>query len=141
MKPQLIVKNLLLIGAMTLGLALPALAAADEEDMPHPMKQGDVVYMMDGVDQDSREAMRATAKDYSLRILNANKIRELAAPDSFIIKDSKGATVLSLQDCDPLIYVKLPAGTYTIDAMNKGVRKTVKTTIEAGKPVDLYYAW
>lgn len=131
-------KNFALVALMAVGLVVPALA---EENPPQPMNQGSVTFVMGGVGAHAREALEATAKDYNLRITNATKNSELTGADSIVIKDSTGKQILTIQNSDPLLYAKLPAGTYTIEAVDGDTHKVEKVTISGTKAADIHLVW
>ena len=53
------------------------------------------------------------------------------------IADSRGRTVLALDDAGPLTNVKLPPGTYSVSTRYGQSERTQKVEVPAGKPVQL----
>lgn len=53
------------------------------------------------------------------------------------IADSRGRTVLALDDAGPLTNVMLPAGTYSVSTRYAGDEKTQKVTVGSGRPTEL----
>jgi transposase InsO family protein len=142
MNTQSKMQTLLLAAATALGLAVGlALPAFAQEQPPQPMHQGDVTYVTGGVGEGARAALETTAKDYNLRITNADKKSEMTGMDSLVIKDGKGTAILTLQNGDPILYAKLPAGTYTVEAKNGSESKIEKVTIGAEKASDIHFIW
>lgn len=129
----------LLAGFIAMLFTAPVLATDD--DMPAPMKQGDIAYITGGVGLEEKEAMEKVAKDYNLHISIAAKSGHYTLADSVIIKGKEGETVLNIKGADPLLYVKLPAGDYKLEVTSEKKTQTGKVTITEGKPTVLHFAW
>ena len=116
----------------TLSLALPAWA--DETALPPVQHAGQATYISGGIGSDETEVIKAAAKQYPLYIELA-RLREggaeYLANVAITIRTPKGDKVMEAAGLGPLVLVKLPAGTYRIEAMANGVQKA--QTFQLGK--------
>ena len=119
----------LLIGAVALGLALPAAAATmSQSALPQPRTQSGIAYMSGGIGEAEAAAMKEEAKHYPLSmVFSANKDNEYLADVRVTIKDKANKDVLSATSDGPIMLVKLPAGKYSVTAEMKG--KTLHRTV------------
>ena len=110
-------------------LALPLAYAADP--LPPMQSQGDVQFVTGGIGQDEVDAMKQAEAQFPLTLEFATSA-EKPAPDAsapFVsdaavdIRDAQGRGVLSTRSDGPLLLVRLPSGSYTIEAQWNGVRK------------------
>jgi hypothetical protein len=63
-------------------------------------------------------------------------------PDvSVVIQKAQGQTVLTLNEVGPLVYVKLPAGKYTVVATHKGEVRRDTADIGNGAARNLVFHW
>lgn len=123
--------------ALAMSSALPAMA----DNLPQPVQQGKITYVTGGVGQDERQALEKTAKNYNLRITNADKKGKLTTQDHLVIRSSDGKTEITMSGTDPLFYAALPAGSYKIDATNGSQEQQRHIKIEHGKPVMIHFIW
>lgn len=108
------------LGALALGLTLPALAAS-YVSLPPAKTVGSVTYVSGGIGHDEALAMRQAAKDYPLSmVFSAGKRGEFVADVHVTIKDSSGKTVLDTVSDGPIMLTKLPAGDYSVTAEMNG---------------------
>ena len=115
--------------ALTLAVCLtaPAVMAAPAQ----PQQQNGVTYISGGVGLDEQNAMRALSADYNLRLTFATKQTGAYRSDVQLdIADTKGNSVLSVANTGPMVFAKLPAGTYRISASAEG--KTFKRSVKIG---------
>jgi hypothetical protein len=101
---------------------------------------GPVEVRSDGVTQDSRDAMMKTARDYNLRIGFAEGDGSFLANVQVAIHDTQGATVWSGMVEGPLLFARIPTGSYTVTATSDGrsIRRTVKAS--EGTAIE-YFRW
>jgi hypothetical protein len=96
-----------------------------------PQQQNGVSYISGGVGQDEQNAMRALRSDYNLRLTFATKQTGAYRSDVQLdIVDAKGNSVLSVTNTGPMVFAKLPPGTYRISASAEG--KTFKRSLRIG---------
>jgi hypothetical protein len=128
----------LLAGALALGLAIPAAAAA----LPQAKTDHGVTYLSGGVGQDEASALKKEMKNYPLSmVFDAGKKDAYLANVDVTIKDKAGKTVLNTVSDGPIMLVKVPAGKYTISAEEHG--KTLRRTaqVKAGHDTRVSFHW
>ncbi|MBN8531953.1 MAG: hypothetical protein J0L97_08865 [Alphaproteobacteria bacterium] len=126
---------------MAISAAMTLLAGmANAESVLQPVQVGDVTYITGGVGSEERAELEAAKKDYNLHIMNAGSGVELAGGSQVIIHDAKGAEVLNVQS-EPLLYVRLPAGTYQVEGINEGDSKKQKVTVSAKQSAHIFFGW
>ena len=90
---------------------------------------GPVEVRSDGVTKDSRDAMMKTARDYNLHLGFVEADGSFLANIDVSIQDAKGASVWSGMADGPLLFARLPPGSYTVTATSSGrtLKRSVKT--------------
>ena len=97
--------------------------------------------MAGGIGLEERGALEATAKKYNLIISNADRKGEFTAETTIVITSKGNQEMLTVNDAGPLLYAKLPAGTYVVKAAN-GDQKAVRTvSITGQKQERIYFIW
>ena len=118
----------------TLSLAMPAWA--DETALPPVQHAGQATYISGGIGSDETDAIKAAAKQYPLYIELARLCEggaEYLANVAITIRTPKGDKVMEAAGLGPLVLVKLPAGTYRIEATANGVQKTQNFQLGKGQ--------
>jgi len=116
----------ILIASLLLGVPL---AYADM--MPPIQTRGDVQYVSGGIGKDEADAMKEAEAQFPLTLEFAasdeRPTQDASAPyvsDAVVaIRDARGNDVLSARSDGPLLLVRLPSGSYTVEAEWNGVRK------------------
>ena len=113
----------------------PALAA------PTQQLQNGITYLNGGVGQEEQDAMRAQRAGYNLQLTFATRQTGAYRSDVQLdIADMNGNTRLSVANAGPMLFARLPAGTYRISAAAEG--KTFKRTVKLGTaPRELTLHW
>jgi hypothetical protein len=132
------VKSMLLIGVATAMVAAPALAASTLPRLEH---QGGIAYISGGIGLSGQHAIEATARDYNLRISNANKAGDFTAGTNVVIRGRSGRALLDVADTGPLFFARLPPGDYVIRAVNEGVERRRDVRISANRSTILHLIW
>jgi hypothetical protein len=104
----------------------------------------DVTYVTGGIGNDEREAIESAKADYNLYILNASASGEFVGDTRVVITRKNGDDVEEVLNVDsgPLLYVRLPAGSYSLVAQLGEQKKEQKLVIAApGKPTTLNLRW
>ena len=112
------IRRLLILAPLALGGLDAPPSHAQATPPPREHRQGSVAYLSGGIGEEEREAISAVAASYPLTL-------ELATPgpqrnpyiaDARVdIHDATGRAVLETTAQGPLVLVRLPAGTYTVD--------------------------
>jgi hypothetical protein len=118
--------NCVVVVALTVG-ARPAVA----DILPRVQTRGDVQFVTGGIGKDEADAMKQAEAQFplTLEFAASNDKPVAAAPTPYVsdalvdIRDAHGRGVFSARSEGPLVLVKLPAGSYTIEAEWNGVRK------------------
>ena len=100
-----------------------------------------IPYVSGGIGLDEREAVRAMAKDYNLKIVFALKEGNYLADASVLIKDAQGKTVLGTVSDGPWFYAKLPAGQYAVTATMMEKANTGNVQIKPAGQSVLHFYW
>ena len=108
---------------------------------PTPRQQNGISYLNGGIGEDEQSAMRAQRSDYNLLLTFATKQSGVYRSDVQLdIMDTKGNTLLSAANSGPMLYAKLPAGTYRISAAAEG--KVFKRSVRIGTaPKEMTLHW
>lgn len=122
-------------GAVSLAFALttawPLVGQAIERGDQHG-----VAYVTGGVGQDESTAMRNMSKDYSLRLLAADKSGEYLADVRVTIRDGSGKNVLSVTTQGPYLLARLAPGAYRIDAAYGSAQQSRQVRVPQSGQVD-----
>ncbi len=119
------------------GLFMSALAVA-----PTLTLAAGVPHLSGGVGLTERAEMQAQAGKYNLRLEFA-RARDGAyfADVNVRIRNQAGKTVLNLEHTGPLVYARLPAGTYRVEATRDTVRKQQVVQVKKGAPTRVILTW
>lgn len=95
--------------------------------MPQERAQDGVSYVSGGIGSDEAEQMRQQAANYPLTLEMATAAggpRDAYISDARVeIRDSKGSPVLNTTTQGPIMLLRLPSGTYTVDVDWHGTQK------------------
>ena len=104
----------------------------------------DVSYVTGGIGKDEREAIEASKADYNLYVMSANIDGAFVGDTHVVITRKQGNEVEEVLNVDsgPLLYVRLPAGSYTLIATLGEQTKEQKLVVNAqGKPSTVRLSW
>jgi hypothetical protein len=90
---------------------------------------GGIDYMSGGAGQEDRDAMAAQQSGYTLKLVMSGKGGEYIVADNLRVLSAQGE-VLVVRDAGPIVMVKLPAGTYTLETTWHG--KPVRRSVNVG---------
>ena len=113
--------------------------------MPQEHAQGSVSYLSGGIGVDEADLMRQEARKYPLALEMATAAggpRDAYISDAKVdIRDASGNQVLSTTTQGPIMLLRLPSGTYTVDVDWHGTqkRKTVAVTSDRDQHVMLEF--
>jgi hypothetical protein len=117
--------------ALVCGIALSMGATAqmvNAGSLPPEQQSGDVSWVSGGIGEDSAASFKAAEPQYPLAIEMSRRARprnEYVSDAEVSITDTKGQQVLNTKADGPYMLVKLPPGTYRVEATLDG--KTVKS--------------
>ena len=125
-----------LVAAMLASSALtPAFAQSSREipsiDTTRSVSDAsNVNFVTGGIGDDERQAIEATAASYNVHITSSSTNGAFVEDTQVIIRNKAGDEVLNA-NAGPLLYVQLPAGTYSIEATHGD--QTQKKRLIVGK--------
>jgi hypothetical protein len=133
------------LAALGLVSAVTAQQPAQSIHMPQEHAQGNVSYISGGIGVDEADLMRQEAARYPLALEMATAAG--GPRDAYIsnakvdIRDASGNQMLSTTTQGPIMLVRLPSGTYTVDVDWRGTqkRKTVAVTSDRHQHVMLEF--
>jgi hypothetical protein len=100
------------------------------------------IYLNGGIGEDEVDAMRGHAAEFPLRLIFAEGPQNwFTANVPLAIVDERGNPVFALRDAGPMLYIRLPAGRYTVIAESGGLRKTQQVTLDRGRGRDVVFHW
>lgn len=130
--------------------AAKAREVAEPEEIPLIKTQNeassspDVSYVTGGIGDDEKQAIQESQADYNLHVMSASTDGAFVGDAHVIITRKNGAEVEEMLNvvAGPLLNVKLPDGTYTLDATLGAQKKhQVFTVTRKGKPANIHLGW
>jgi len=123
-------------------MALMAGVAGAQTDAPviKERSQGEVKYLVGGVGLEERDYMSSLSGNYNLKLVFAVASREYLADVKVVILDPNGKTYVTTTADGPWMMVKLPEGSYLVQATVGG--QTLVQKFKAGKGLQvLNFHW
>ncbi|MBB3225211.1 hypothetical protein [Pseudoduganella umbonata] len=104
---------------------------------------GTVAYASGGSTVDERAALAAMRDKYNLRLTYAvHDSGAMVTNVALTVDDVRQGRVFALAGSGPQVYLKLPAGTYTVSAIWKGVEQRRRVTLDrSGDGRELFLYW
>jgi hypothetical protein len=138
---KLTYKLVILLGLiLSSGFILPNLASAEPlqiRNSAHGYK-----YVTAGIGEEEAAQMKRIAKNYTLNLLFSEGVVGRWATDVNVnIYDEASNLMFRIVAAKPVLYVNLPAGTYTILASNNGNKLRHKVTLEANTNQKVVLNW
>ncbi|WP_085717872.1 hypothetical protein [Pseudomonas sp. B28(2017)] len=104
-------------------------------------EQNGIAYLSGGIGEDESRAIQQTT-GYNLHMtFSVGSQNEYISDVSVVIQKAPGQTVLTLNDAGPLVYVKLPAGKYTVIATRNGETRHDVANVGSGEARSLVFHW
>ena len=104
-------------------------------------EQNGIAYLSGGIGEDESRAIQRTT-GYNLHMTFSVGTENEYIPDvKVVIQKAPGQTVLTLNDAGPLVYVKLPAGKYTVIATRNGETRQDVANVGSGAARNLVFHW
>jgi hypothetical protein len=111
---------------------------AQDYGLEHGVAHG-VPYVNGGIGKEQAERIEHRDRPYNLRLVfSEGRKNDYAADVRLKITDTHGNTVFDLADAGPLTDLKLPAGTYRVDARFGAMARGDTVQVKEGQPVALY---
>lgn len=134
-------RSVLSVVAAAAAVALTGLVAAKELLLPEPHSVGNIVYRSGGIGEDERNALRALAKDYNLRLAFVAEGRGAYLSGVQVrIENRNGRVVLDAQAEGPWFFARLPESQYRIVVTHR--TGTISRDVDLTKgATDLVLRW
>lgn len=101
---------------------------------------GEVGVLSGGIGEAAQEEMKRAAKDYNVHLVFSNPRGEYLADVPYAVSDARGRQVASGTSDGPLLYLRLPPGSYNVAAQlgESSVTKRIKAPANrAGAEINL----
>ena len=129
---------------LLLGLSIAGSAGAQagaSAAMPH---QGEMGYLNGGIGKEQADMMREKSAQFPVRMTFSERDQgqdEFVADVHLRVTDTQGRTVLDLTSQGPIFLLRLPPGSYAVEAEHQGNVKTRRFDIAAGRHENLVFSW
>jgi len=91
------------------------------------MSNGTVTYVTGGIGDEEVAELKSKEKEFNVHLLITALKGEFISDATLKIADASGTEMLNLENAGPYVYVKLPAGNYTLEATSRtGAVKQMK---------------
>lgn len=165
MRNKTLCLSVLLSTGLGLGLSLPAhaeeplwkqpgweridaqeRAPASESDIEavslKPVERNGITFLTGGIGVAERAWLATQGRDYSLRIEMATAGRGAYVGGVLVrILDAQGKPVLEAMSDGPLMYVRLPAGRYRLEAEAEGQTRSGTVSVIEGRQARAYFSF
>ena len=127
------------VALAALGLVATATAQSPAQGtlMPQEHAQGNISYLSGGIGVDQADLMRQEASKYPLALEMATAAggpRDAYISDAKVdIRDASGNQVLSTTTQGPIMLLRLPSGTYTVDVDWHGTQKRKTVAVNSDR--------
>ena len=139
------ITRLAMLSGMLLFALSTAMAHAAEDTATSPASldaSADSSYLNGGIGTEEADAIRLKAASFPLRVtFSQGKDGKSIAGATVTIADNKGKPVFDLQDAGPILYVKLPNGSYKLKAEYEGVSINKNVVLSGKKGTNIYLNW
>jgi hypothetical protein len=110
-------------------------------DQPQPQVSRGISYISGGFGVEERENLRQQAEVDNLEVSFALRNKQYLGGANVLIKDSNENNIFQAASDGPLLYVKLPKGTYRIEATAEGRTLTQVAHVPDKGRTRVYFAW
>ncbi len=88
-------------------------------------------YISGGIGDEENDQLNTQAGNFNVQLLITGMSGEFASNVMLTVKDAKGATLVTIPDAGPKVYLNAPAGSYTVETSNGGSSKSLKINAPA----------
>lgn len=121
--------------------ALAAAHVAAQSALPPVQQQGGISFITGGIGLDEASAFRAAAAQYNLRLTFAAASGAYLADAKVVLRDAQGRAVLEATSDGPYLFLKVPAGRYTVSADKGGETVTQQVQVRDKQSSELIFRW
>ncbi len=129
-----------LVGVILVVLTASVVWAQSDAPVIKERSQGEVKYLVGGVGLEEREYMTSVSGNYNLKLVFAVASREYLAEVKVVILDPKGKTYVTTTADGPWMLLRLPEGSYLVQATSGGQTLVKKCNIGKGSQT-LHFHW
>jgi hypothetical protein len=126
---------------LVVAVALVAMPAFAQSQMPEAHQQGDIVYISGGIGADETAAIESVKGDYNLNVTSADKTGHFRGDTEIVIRDMKRNVLLDVTAQGPLFYANLPNGRYTVEGISNDQTRKQTVRIISGKTARVHFSW
>jgi hypothetical protein len=126
---------------LALGVTSMSYGAITLPNQLKPRSYEGIPYISGGIGSDERSALASMSKNDNLELSFALQDKEYLGGAKVTVRDHKGNNVLEATSDGPLLYAKLPEGTYTIVATANGTTLMRQVQIPEKGRASVYFAW
>ena len=136
-------RNTLFLNTLVLLIGLLLINSSAFAQPPKTLNtKGGLSYMTGGIGEEDAAIMRANAKNFTLNLVFSEGTSGQSVTDVNVnIYNEQSETVFRIVGSKPMLYVNLPAGTYTILANNNGQKLRQKFTAEENENQRIILNW
>jgi len=132
------------IGFPLLFVAL--IASATAQTTTAIPRQGEMGYLNGGFGKEQADLMRDMASQFPVRMTfsqhnGTQNTDEFIADVRLTVTDSAGRTVVNLASQGPIFLLRLPEGSYSVEAEHRGEVKTRRFDVVMGRHQELAFSW
>lgn len=124
---------------LVLGSAISARAEMSPGTMSQDRNVEDMTYITGGIGDEEQQAMEGVRSQYNLHVVTAQKNGDYEDDTIVSIYNSRGERILNAES-GPMLFAKLPPGSYTLVANNESREIRKKVTL-GHKPTDVGLYW
>ncbi len=133
---------LLMLSLLSTVTAQAEESTADVTPIASYESASDGSYINGGIGVEEYSAIRAQAANFPVRIqFSQGKVGKWISGVAVTVTDSKGNQVFELPDAGPLLYLKLPNGSYKLSAQFNGATLTKKIAVAGKKGGNVSLNW
>jgi hypothetical protein len=121
--------------------AAPVLAQTPTSDEFLTGTKGSVDFATGGIGEEQQKAVKALAPNYNVLITFANKNGEYRANIGATVLDKNGDVAFDIDGAGPLLYLKLPQGTYRINVRSDAGNQTKNISVPPLGKREVGFTW
>ena len=129
-----------LIIALLSGAGASALRADDADDQPNTNAAG-ITYVSGGIGSDSILALHAMESQYNLKLVCVDKTGKYLSDVKVTITNGANKVLLNSTTAGPVLMVKLPPGSYQIDASSADEAQHQRAHVGAKPLITVHMRW
>jgi len=126
---------------LSVGWAMTATAGAISDTRLEVRTFENIPYISGGVGSDELETLRAMTHGDNLQLSFASADGTYLGGAEVTVKDNVGKEVLEAAADGPLLFAKLPVGSYTVQATTMGQTLTRNVSIPPKGQAEIHFTW